>query len=178
MSSLNPFGYMFASRFLAEDNPSFIAYEKEKEMFNYYCLQNNLDGAKVSPHYASVNFKISKITMKKEWMEETITYETHYISVAYFSVWLGLSVEDYIDIERVAVGCMPFKKTNIHSFYNPIYLYPASNETYVIQVVDICYYGAFDLVSVPLRGPLDYMAHPRDEVGMRMVEEYDPMQWY
>lgn len=174
MSSLNPFGYMFASRFLSEDSPSFIAYEKEKDVFNYYCLKNDIENSKVAPHYTSVNFKISKFKNKNKWIEETMTYETHYISFAYFSVWLGLSVEDYIDIENVVVGCMPFKHNNIQHLYNPILLYSAPNETYVIQVVDICYYGSFNLVSIPLRGPLDYMEQSREIV----VEECDPMQWY
>ena len=123
---MNPFGFVFASRYLGKDNRDFLKFIPQKEIYYLYCLENKtnqIEGfGEIPPHFSTVDFKISKITKKGEWTEETIFYETQYISLAYFSIWLELSVEEYIDIENVKSGFMPFKITNKHPIYKKIIL--------------------------------------------------------
>ena len=178
---MNPFGFLFASRYLAEDTPDFLKFMKEKETYTLYCLESKSDilYRGVAPHYVSINFTISKKTKRGDWTEEHISYETHYIGLSYFSTWLSLSAEEYIDINGVQTGIMPFKYTNKHPLYQQIVLNASKEITYNITIDDICYYGIF-AVKEPTYQSMYYNDYVMmvPSVYQEMVEEYDPMQWY
>lgn len=190
---MNPFSVFFAARYFAEDDPRFLKYLArgrgegeggEVDTFATYCL-DNLHAPRLAPNtYAEVRFQISKRETKGAWTFETKTYETHYIRLAYFGEeGLGLSIEDYVDVAASRSGVLRFKRTNKHPLYVPIHLQISRTLTYIIQVLEICYYGTFAIPSSPvssLVGYTDYLLMsppllPGSEE--RMVQETDPMLW-
>jgi hypothetical protein len=182
----NPFGFLFASRYATDDDledPQFSRYFDEESPYAMYCLDGTAPKYLVPKHYASVKFKVIKEKRKHDWIIQTTTYEEHYISLSYFSEFMGLSVEDYIDIGAMQSCKMPFKRTNNHPVFDTICLRPSSgNVTYKIEVVDICYYGRINIDGIVSRmiGYNDYMLMSPPLVGIDIsmnVQEFDSNLW-
>lgn len=187
----NPFGCLFAARYLEEsDEEQYLPYLAEEPIFDAFCLDNHTPQP-VPYHYAQVRFQITKRQCHGPWSIKTKTYETHYISLAYFGEeGLGLSIEDYIDVTSVTPGKLPFKRTDKHPVFAPVRLrLAASRITYYIQVLDICFYGRVDTHSaidslvgyndyLLLSPPLLWRMHDYETHEAHVPEyEEDPLQW-
>jgi hypothetical protein len=186
MSSLNPFGFIFATRFLEEDHPSYVKYRKEKEVYKLHCLPHTLTHS-IAPHYASVHFKIIKNTRRGIWTEEEISYETHYISLSYFMVWLGLSIGEFVDVDIHKIPVATFKRDCLHPVNKPIIFIEKERVSFHIDVEDIYFprikfMNPFPRDSIETYKMVDEEGNvdgENDQEALEvMVEEYDPMQWY
>jgi hypothetical protein len=131
MTSLNPFGYLFATRYLAEDAADYLLYLKEKETYEKYFLDNHTQGKEPSTvpsksaKLYSIIFSITKITKNGEYREEITSYETHYIKSSY-----------YVDFNFV-----PNLSNRDIPAYKPITLKSSdNNEHYVINKSNLTYY--------------------------------------
>jgi hypothetical protein len=183
-NSLNPFGYIFAERFLGEDHPCYIKYKKEKEVYKYNCLPHTLTKNLISPHYASVYFKIVKNKRRGLWTEEEISYETHYICLSYFMVWLGLSIEEFVDIDIHKHPFYTFKRDCPHPLNKPIIFIEKEKLSFYIET-EVIHFPTIKFVNLLPRDSLEKYKmvdedadEERKEALEVMVEEYDPMQWY
>lgn len=181
----NPFGFLFASRYATEDdieNSQFSKYFDEELIYSMFCLHGETPTHLVPKHYAIARFKITKEQIKRGWVIQTVTVEEHYISLSYFSDFMGLSVEDYIDIGAIQSCMMAFKRTDNHPAFDTIKLVPSSKDVvYKIEVVDICYYGQFHINSPVshLIGYNDYILMSPPLIGdiSMNVQEFDSNLW-
>jgi hypothetical protein len=188
LSPLNPFGFNFAERMLSDDHFDYIKYKREKDVYRLHCLPHTLTHS-IAPHYTCVHFKIVKKERKGCWTEETISYEKHYISLSYFSVWMGLSVDQYIDIQRSSCdgNLWAFKRdTNAHPVNKPIILAANEKVSYDISVEGICFCNrrcrhlstsstSTDISDMNDEYKYDWQMAAAEPI---CVQEFDPMQWY
>lgn len=175
MNSLNPFGFIFAERFLSDEDPCYIKYKKEETIYNRYCLPHTLTHS-IACHYASVYFKIVKNTRKGLWTEEVISYETHYISVSYFICWLKLPISQFMDIDVTKNPVYTFSRDCPHPLNKPIIFVDQENVSYLITVEDINY-PRKNCVSRFQKVSSEKDNHANEDSDI-IVKEYDPMQWY
>jgi hypothetical protein len=186
MNSLNPFGFIFAERFLSEDHPCYIKYKKEKDVYKYHCLPHTMTHS-IPPHYATVHFKIVKNKRRGLWTEEEISYENHYISLSYLMVWLGLSIEEFLDIDIYRIPVYTFKRDCPHPLNKPIIFIEKERVSFHIEAEDI-YFPRIKFVNPFPRDSIEKYKMVDEEGNVDgeneedslevMVEEYDPMQWY
>ncbi len=127
---MNPFSVVFASRYLAEEDPTFRRQcnREADDHFLAFCLDNHSPPA-IPFHYVNVFFTITKKESSGKWIVETNTYETHYLSLAYFGP------------EAVSFLFQGFTGTTDHSLFLPIQFQVSRHLEYMIDVIAITYHG-------------------------------------
>lgn len=133
---MNPFSVVFASRYLPEEDPRCGKDLREeaadvKENFLSFCLDNH-SPPEIPFHYVNFFFNITKKETSGKWIFETNTFETHYLSLAYFGAeavaWLIKGFPDW-------------KRTSKDFLFLPIHLHVSTHLEYTIEVIAITYHG-------------------------------------